>query len=188
MPIFGVTASSNMTTKLTDFYQIATTTLGSATSTVTFSSIPQDYTHLQLRVLVRTDRSSFYLDYLKMTYNSDSGANYTTHHLAGDGATASAYGAGSQNFTQILRLAGAASPSISNTFGVAVVDILDYTNTNKYKTMKNIGGVDFNGSGELGLYSGVWLNTAAINTITLTVGGGTVINQYSSFQLYGVKA
>jgi hypothetical protein len=189
MPIFGVTASSNMSTKLTDFYQIATTTVGSGgTSSVTFSSIPQTYTHLQLRMITRTDRSSFYLDYLKTTFNSDNGANYTTHHLSGDGANAGAYGAGSQNFSQILRLAGAASPSISNTFGVAVVDILDYTNTNKHKTLRNIGGTDFNGAGELGLYSGAWLSTSAINTITLTVGGGTSINQYSSFQLYGVKA
>ena len=173
------------------FFQIATTTIGpGGAASITFSSIPTTYTHLQLRMLIRTNRSDFYLDYLKITYNSDSGANYTTHHLAGDGSasTIGAYGAASQNFTQVLRLAGSNSPSLANTFGVAVVDILDYANTNKYKTLRNIGGVDFNGSGELGLYSGLWMNTSAINTITLTVGGGTLINQYSTIALYGVKA
>jgi len=183
---YGLGATS---APLGDFESIASVTVGvSGQASIEFASIPSTYNHLQLRMLIRTNRSDFYLDYLKVTYNSDSGANYTTHHLAGDGASMGPYGASSQNFTQVLRLAGAASPSLSNSFGVAVVDILDYANTNKYKTMKNIGGTSFNGSGELGLYSGLWMSTAAINRVTLTVGGGTSINQYSTVALYGVKA
>ena len=186
---FGLTSgTSSSATVLGDFESIATTTVGvSGQATIEFTSIPQTYKHLQLRMLIRTNRSSYYVDYLKTTFNSDNNANYTTHHLAGDGSSASAYGAASQNFSQILRFAGAASPSISNTFGVAIVDILDYTNTNKYKTLKNIGGTDFNGSGELGMYSGLWMSTSAISSITLTVGGGTLINQYSTVALYGMN-
>lgn len=166
---------------------IASTLVGAGgSSTIVFNNIPQGYKHLQIRCLARTDRG-YYLDYAKVTFNSDTGANYTTHHLFGDGATAYGYGATAFNATQILRFAGTASPSISNAFGAAVVDILDYANTNKNTTIKNLGGIDFNGSGELGLYSGLWNNTSAINNINIAVGGGTLFSQYSRFSLYGIK-
>ena len=164
----------------------STTVPSGGVSSVTISNIPQTYKHLQLRCLVRTDRG-YFLDYAKVTFNSDSGANYTTHHLYGDGTTAYGYGATGFTATQILRFAGTASPSIANAFGAAVVDILDYANTNKNTTIRNLGGVDVNTAGELGIYSGLWNNTSAINSITIAVGGGTLFSEYSSFALYGVK-
>jgi hypothetical protein len=71
-------------------------------------------------------------------------------------------------------------------FGGYITDILDYTNTNKYTTVRNIGGVDQNGNGQLGLTSGLWMNTNAVNEVTVTPGSG-VFTQYSTFALYGVK-
>jgi hypothetical protein len=69
-------------------------------------------------------------------------------------------------------------------FGALVIDILDYTNTNKNTTIRSLGGYDANGSGYLQLESMLWNNTAAINQIVLGTGGWA---QYSSFALYGIK-
>ena len=75
----------------------------------------------------------------------------------------------------------------ANSFGAYVVDVLDYANTNKYKTVRTLGGKDLNGSGQEGLYSNLWKNTNAITDITLKVVGGSNFVQYSHFALYGIK-
>ena len=185
MPIFGITASSNMSTKLTDFYQIATTTVGSGgAASVTFNNIPQTYSHLQIRFIARTNRADV-TDVLTIRYNNDtSNSNYTYHEVGGLGATLYAYGAAQPERNSLSMGAGASAGS--NIFGVGIGDVLDYANTNKYKTVKNTGGADNNGSGRVALASGVWLNTAAITRIDLSPGAGTSFSQYSSFQLYGV--
>ena len=192
MPIFGITASSNMSTKLTDFFQIATTTLGSAQSSIEFTSIPADYTHLQIRGLVRVQSSGGVDgDNLKMQFNSDTATNYSRHGLVGSGATATSFGAASASFAGVgvaLR-----SAALANNFSVSIIDILDYANTNKYKTTRAISGYDNNGTGSYPgyaiLYSGNWRSTSAITSIKLTTDAdGTNFLQYSSFALYGVKA
>jgi hypothetical protein len=76
--------------------------------------------------------------------------------------------------------------SIGSYFGVGVASILDYTNTNKYKTSRILCGYDANGSGFSLLYSGLWQNTAAITSITMFPNSGN-FEQYSSFALYGVR-
>ena len=65
-----------------------------------------------------------------------------------------------------------------------VVDILDCSNTSKYKTMRALCGTDTNGGGEVGLFSGVWQSTSAISSITISFSN---IAQYSTFALYGIK-
>jgi hypothetical protein len=75
-------------------------------------------------------------------------------------------------------------------FGSGVVDILDYKNTNKNKTIRSIGGYDINGSGSgyayTSFYSGNWRSTSAVTSITFTMVAGDYA-QYSSFALYGIK-
>ena len=184
--IFG-SLSSGVAASTSSYESISTVTVGSGGSaSISFTSIPATYTHLQIRAIARTDRSAYFLDFGKITFNSDSGANYTTHQLYGDGSSAIAYSATAQNYGSILRFTAVASPTPSNTFGAAIVDILDYANTNKYKTIRNLGGADTNGAGELGLYSGLWLNTSAISSINIAPVG-TQFNQYSQFALYGIK-
>ena len=185
MPIFGVTASSNMSTKLTDFYQIATTTLGSSQSTVTFSSIPQTYTHLQIRFMSQNDRADTNNGVL-LQFNSDSGTNYSWHRFYGNGSTAE--GSASTSTTGIRIERQSAYSSANSIFGASICDILDYADTNKFKTIKNIGGVDANGTGHVALNSGNWRSTSAVTSISLTGFDGGNFKQYSSFQLYGVKA
>jgi hypothetical protein len=183
MPIFGITASSNQTTKLTDFYQIATTTLSSAQSSIDFTSIPQTYTHLQIRgigrnTVVNTD------DNITVRFNSDSGSNYSFHYLVGDGAAAASSGAATQTLIIPFRVPGGSSAA--NTFGAGVLDILDYSNTNKFKTTRSITGHDQNGSGSVWLFSGNWRSTSAITSISLFYSGNTLAAN-TTFALYGIK-
>ena len=184
MPIFGITASSNMSTKLTDFYQIATTTVsGGSVASVTFSSIPQDYTHLQIRTTLRhtnadTDNNIY------IRFNSDTTTNYSNHNLNGNGSSATSGGQATMYPPYVFRAPGASSSA--NIFGVGIADILDYNNTNKFKTVRSLTGHDQNGSGLVLLFSNNWRSTAAITSITL-FGAGFNIAEPSRFDLYGIK-
>jgi hypothetical protein len=170
---------------LTDYESIASTTVGSGGSaSVTFSSIAGTYSHLQVRFLGRDNRASTQ-DTLLVRFNSDSSSNYRIHYLLGDGSTASAGGFASTGI-EVYRIAAASSGT--SVFGAGVIDILDYTSTNKNKTTRSLAGLDRNGSGELALGSGLWYATpAAITSITLLPTNGTLFSEYSSFALYGIK-
>jgi hypothetical protein len=183
MPIFGITASSNMSTKLTDFYQIATTTLGSSQANIEFTGIPSTYTHLQIRGTVRTDRGSG-VDYLRMTFNNDTGANYSRHAIYGTGSVA---GSTAEANASLGDLALVSTSGSSSVFGNIIIDILDYANTNKYKTLRSLAGVDFNGSGEVNLNSVNWRNTNAITSLKFFPLFATNLVQYSTLSLYGIK-
>ena len=185
MPILGITASQNYPRVTNSYESIATVTVGSGgSSTVTFSSIPSTYQHLQIRGLVRDNRSAA-LNNITFQVNSDTGANYTQHALYGDGSSVGAFGNASTNLTY-----GGLIPSASTTasvFGVTVIDILDYANTNKYKTFRVLSGFDANGSGGVRLYSGLWMSTSAMTSITFDSETSGDFVQYSSFALYGIK-
>jgi len=163
------------------YESIQTVTVGSGgQSTITFSSIPSTYKHLQLRYFTRNSAAAYYV---LLRFNSDTGTNYSYHQLTGNGTSAS--GAATINDT-VLLLTRNGSPD--NVFGAGTADILDYANTNKNKTVRAIGGYD-RGTGDgqaVDFHSGLWRNTSAINTITLTVFAGNYA-QYSSFALYGIK-
>ena len=181
-PILGIYASqmSGHLAVPNSYYSIATQTVGSGgASSITFSSIPSTYTHLQIRVMALS-AASFHNTLVQ--FNGDTGANYTLHQLVGNGSAASAYGTGGQNNFTLGQLGTSTYP------GVEIMDILDYANTNKYKTVRDLSGTDSNGTGQtlIILRSGVWMNTSAVTSITLTNDGGSY-NQYSSFALYGVK-
>lgn len=191
MPILGVIASSISGNLYSASYDsIATQTVGAGGSTgITFSSIPSGYTHLQIRGLARTARASYANDGLKLQLNADTGNNYSRHQLSGDSSggidTGSAAGSDFM-FTQV-----AGDNAMANNFGTFVIDILDYTNTNKYKTVRMISGVDNNSSssgsvGYVSLSSGAWLNTNAVSSIKLFGYSGNLL-QYSTFGLYGIK-
>lgn len=180
--LIGIIASSGGAPAVANSYEsIATVTVGSGgSSSVTFSSIPSTYTHLQIRLIGQISSFEAFL----YTFNSDSSASYTRHRLLGNGTSASA--GNSYGNTSGAILPGAGFPTTANIFGAVVMDILDYTNTNKYKTVKALGGYDANGSGAFEIDSNLWMNTTAINSITIVPGAGN-ITQYSSFALYGIK-
>lgn len=170
-----------------DFDSIATVTVGSGgASSVTFNSIPSTYTHLQIRCLMRTTQTGDVTGaYLYWTYNSDTGSNYSWHVLKGDGSTVTA--SSLTSFTGLLGERFTTAFQAASTFGAGVIDILDYTNTNKYKTNKTLAGWDSNGSGQVALNSGLWMSTSAITRIDLYPPANNFA-QYSHFALYGIKA
>lgn len=155
-------------------------------ASVTFGSgntIPQTYQHLQLRALVRDSAGTTWYS-CQLQFNGDTtAANYATHTLQGDGATATANGYTSTGGTYTPFNPG----SNKTYFGAAVIDILDYANTSKNKVVRSVDGSEQNGSGYIRLVSGVWLSTAAITSIKI-VAGNTAFVQYNTFALYGVKA
>ena len=163
-------------------FPIASITIGSGGATgLSFISIPQNFTHLQMRVFARSSTSAAGVN-VPLQFNSDTGNNYVAHYLGGDGSSAfsGVYGAPA-NSSNAGWVAG--TTNTTNAFGCCIVDILDYTNTSKYTTVKSISGIDSNGSGLTGLWSGVWMNTSAITQIAFSLGTSA---QYSRFDLYGI--
>jgi hypothetical protein len=172
-----------------DYESIATVTVGAGGSAnVSFTSIVGTYKHLELRMLARDSRATYGITDIQVTFNSDTAANYSWHLLMGDGASATAdAGASSSN----ILLKGLSGTSTGVAYGAGVFSVLDYANTNKYKTTRALMGTDVNGTvgglgGRIGLSSGSWRNTAAVTSITLTPLTAN-FTQYSSFALYGVK-
>jgi hypothetical protein len=191
MPILGIMASSVL--KVTNSYEsIATVTVGSGgSSSISFSSIPGTFKHLQLRIFGRGLSSSADRVSITVKVNSDTGTNYANHALVGDGSAASGASAISQGVGANNYMAGLSaivgSTGLASAFGVSIVDVLDYANTNKYKTLRSLTGQDQNStSGRLTFVSGLWQNTAAITTLDLNLESGSWA-QYSSIALYGIK-
>jgi hypothetical protein len=153
-------------------------------SSVSFTNIPSTYSHLQIRLIGRTDTGSNE-NYIGLTYNNVTTSNYTEHGLYADGSTVTANSGTGNPFAIVQRIAGGAAAA--NIFGTAVIDILDYANTNKLKTMRSLGGVDRNGAGVLGFYSSILTTTTnAITSLELKPNAGNFVAN-SQFALYAVK-
>ena len=195
MIIPGIIASS-MVGAVGDYESISTVTVGSGgSSSITFSSIPSTYAHLQLRGISRSTGSATYgtNDVILLRLNSDSGTNYSSHYVVGgDGTGGTAVFAGAAAGQTYFNMGwNASNSSASNVFSASVTDLLDYSSTNKYKTLRMLEGYETNSSSNFGYNclwfgSGAWYNTTAISSITLTYSGSNFA-QYSSFALYGIK-
>ena len=174
---------------------IAGQTISVSGGEASFSSIPQSFTHLQLRIFSKSPTgsaagtsgftTSFDSQYLRFN-NDATPANYADHKVAGDGASVTSSGA----FNQITAARTGVMPittAPAGVFGVNIVDILDYSNTSKNKVFRYISGTDLNGSGYSVFGSGLWTSTAAINNIF--VGGFTAgFSVGSRFDLYGITS
>jgi hypothetical protein len=185
MPILGILASSRLVSS-NSYESISTVTVGSGgQATITFSSIPSTYKHLQVRMIAKTDRA-LNRDSVLVTFNSDTTAKYTRHGIYGDGSSVATEST-SAFTTSMVTYRASGNTSASNIFGAIILDFLDYSNTTTNKTMRTLGGVDLNGAGEINFYSGMYASTAAINSISFVPGVGTNFLQYSQFALYGIK-
>jgi hypothetical protein len=158
-----------------DFESIATITAGSAVANIEFTSIPATYSHLQIRFAGLTANDQL------IQFNSDTGSNYKSHYIFGDGASAASSVIAPATYVYFGYSPSATYPYVAN------IDLLDYANTNKYKTMKVLAGGDANGSGYAFLTSGVWLSTNAITSIKLYPSSGN-FSQNTKAALYGMKA
>jgi hypothetical protein len=165
---------------------IATTTVGSGgTASVTFNSIPSTYTHLQIRGIIRDTSSGTSARNGSIQLNGSS-TGYALHQFQGNGSTVSTDVGTS--LTETYPFWAVTGNSTANVFSTVIIDILDYANTNKYKTVKVFGGYDLNGSGHIRFGSILWQNTNAISSIKLAIYAAEGnLGQYSQFALYGIK-
>jgi hypothetical protein len=163
----------------TTYTPIATQTLGSATSTVTFSSIPQTYTDL---VLVISGRCSSTVgnNNSAIRFNSDSGNNYSMTRATGDGSTPGTDRVANTSYAGWAFIAN----SSSSEFSPVIYQIQNYSNTTTNKSL--IGRGNWTAQFVSATVS-MWRNTAAITTIDITqTGTNWVVG--STFTLYGIKA
>jgi len=169
------------------YESIATVTAAGGEASLSFTSIVGTYKHLQIRGLSK-DGSNASNNSLSNTinFNGDTGLNYTFHRLVGNGSSASA--GGFANRTIITVESSSIGSLTSGLFAVSIVDILDYSSTTKYKTVRVLAGNDSNGvaTNNIAMSSGVWMNTNAITTILISAAGGT-FSAGSTFALYGIK-
>lgn len=168
------------------FESIATQTVGAGgAASVTFSSIPQTYKHLQIRGISRLTANSAYP--IVRPNNDSSTANYTLHQMYGNGSSVQWYTSATGTFAGAYVFYGSGSNEPANCFGAGVINILDYTDTNKYKTLTGLSGQESNTSTSYVFYSSsLWLSTSAITSITLAAASGNLA-QYTTFALYGIK-
>lgn len=169
------------------FISIATVTATGGESSLSFTSIPGTYQHLQVRGITRANDASTSATDMTIRFNSDTGSNYTYHILQGTGATASASGNGTQTISYIFRNV-VGGGTTSGIFGASIIDVHDYASTSKYKTLRAFAGSDRNASDttyRVQLSSGLWQSTSAITTITL--GCSANFASGTTFALYGIK-
>ena len=192
MPLILGTLASSVQKATTAFESIATVSPTSGTS-ITFSSIPQTYQHLQIRMMTRDAFSTFGGNYdLALQVNNVTASVYTRHVLQGNGTTASASGGAASTSMNLSRTGmWSGSPVPSNTFAVALIDIQDYSSTSKNKTIRYFSGGDFNSTsgdapGGVALGSGLYIQTTAISSITI-FGASSAFVSGTTFALYGIK-
>ena len=164
----------------TTYEPIATTTLGSAASEITFSSIAATYTDLRI-VFVGTQGSATAYVYARV--NGDTGSNYSETILYGNGSSALSARNTSQSQWGI-----AAGASLSTTLPALVtLDIFSYAGSTN-KTALGTTSNDQNGSGVTERTVHLWRNTAAITSVTLrSAGGGSTFAIGTTATLYGIK-
>ena len=194
MPVLGIIASSLGATQFGSFESIQTITVGSGGSAnVTFSNIPQQYTHLQLRFTAASNRSTYTIDNIYLDrVNGSTASNLTTRaQITNDqnSTTVLNYNYINYDGTYIGRIGTSVQ---TNAFGAGVVDMLDYTNTNMKRSFLSFAGQDTNGltlgyRGSHGLLSGTLNDTVAMTSFRLRPEYGTAFLQYSSFALYGIR-
>jgi hypothetical protein len=162
-----------------DFWALNNVVLSSSASSITLTGIPSGYTHLQLRMLLRST-----------TTNGDVGLfiNGTAfsarrHTISGDGSATSG---GTDTANSIARQTQ--STDTASVFAVSIIDILDYGNITKYKTIREIGGFDANGSGSVNVQSHLIQDKSSIKSITIApYNSSGSFATYSQIALYGIK-
>lgn len=187
---FALAASAAPTNS---YFPIASYTVPSGgVSSITFGGLPQTFTNLQIRVLLKSTYTSDNRAAFCVRFNGDTTSSYNTHNLIAEGSgtpTAGSSGTntfmfGSPNSEFPASGSGVSSASI---FGAAVIDLLDYTNVNKFKTAKFLGGWDNNGAtGRITFESGLYRSLNAITSINFYTDNGNWA-EFSNISIYGVN-
>ena len=189
-PILGILASSGAVAG-GSYESIASTTVGSATSSVTFTggSVWNSYKHLQVRIaLAGNTTGGVYYQTQVGNGSIDTGSNYNAHFLwtYGSGSVSAGDQAGTFGASDRMMFFYDQGQSGSEPI-VAIIDYLDFSSTTKNKTVRSLAGRDRNGSGQIWFSSGLWRSTSAIDRIKVSVDGTNNIPADSIISLYGIK-
>ena len=174
----------------TSFEPIATLTGNGSATTLTFSSIPQTYQHLQIRFISRRNvGGNAGNNFLYLRFNGSSSPVYTSHKLTGNGGTATSTSDGVDANEIYLPSATAGSAQATGEMSVGILDIHDYSSSSKNTTTRYFGGNDSNGSfaGYVHLASGLYRSTSAISSISIIDSSSYAFTSSSTFALYGIK-
>ena len=165
------------------FVKIATVSLGSAAATISFTSIPSTYTDLLIMGSLRNSAADTNTDTV-LTFNSST-SGYSGRRLAGNGSSASSDTQGATN-GYYFALTGEGTNWTASTFSNGSIYIPNYTSSNN-KSISTDAVTENNGTAASAqLAAGLWSNSAAITSITLTSGNGNFV-QYSTATLYGIS-
>jgi len=160
---------------------IDSTTLTSSASSVTFSSITQDYRDLVL--VLFTGNDSGFSRQIYVTLNNDTGSNYSYVSMAGDGSTAFSF----SGTTDILVQSGDDIRTKDLGDSQWIVQLMDYSATDKHKTALT-RFTNFSGAGDSATaVASRWANTAAITEIDVEINN-TTFSVGSTFSLYGIAS
>lgn len=164
------------------FELISTQVLTSSASSVTFSSIPQSFKHLQIRAVTNVPSAENFLTNLYIRFNGVTSNSYAHHTLLGDGSSVGPDVTTSAPFITIRN----GTTGAANIFGAAIVEILDYASTSKNTTTRTLAGCHTISERLIGLNSGLFNSTNAVTSVTLT----QITESYaagSRFSLYGIR-
>lgn len=166
------------------YTDIASITLGSSATDITFSSIPSTYTDLVLVTATFGSRAAN-ADSLAVRFNGDTGSNYSYTYMIGDANGAASGRASSQ--TNIW-FGNFSSNSVANPSPI-IIQIQNYANTTTFKTaLSRQNAIAGGGYTNVGANVGLWRSTAAINSITVRSETGSNFSSGSTFNLYGIAA
>jgi virulence-associated protein VapD len=163
----------------TTYEPIATQTLGSAASAISFTSIGSGYT--DLRLVISVSGFSDITGGVALRFNSDTGNNYSQTRLIGNGSTATSSRRTSVSDIEFFNNdIGASKPVL------LIADLFSYSgNTNKTVLLE--ASTDMNGSGSVFRHVGLWRNTSAITSIVATNTSAYNFNVGTTATLYGIK-
>jgi len=156
------------------YEKIATTTLGSAAATVTFSSITGTYTDFRL---IYNSVNPSNQDTILITFNGDTGNNYSSTILGGNGTAAGSERRSTQPYIMVT------NNYVNLTNGNGLFDFMNYSNTTTFKTVLMRTG---NAANSTVASVGLWQSTSAITSLSMAIGGSYTFGTGSTFTLYGI--
>ena len=164
----------------TTFVKIQTVTVGTATSTIDLTSIPQTYTDLKLVMSLRSTRATYADDDFFININGLT-TNQTTKYLQGNGSSVGSFS--NTRFGALIPANGAATASV---FGNAEMYIPNYTSANYKSSSIDAVHENNNATAYQRIHANLWSATAAITQLTIVCADGNFV-QYSTATLYGIK-
>jgi hypothetical protein len=166
---------------------IGTYEVTSAQSSIDFTSIPQTYKNLEIRIVGKCTRANTSGSTIFTTVNGDTtSTNYRGHYVGCGFSSTASSGYLSQDAGYLLYTGLAMGASSTNQVTANIMSIYDYASTNKYKTSRTIFGENTNTAGNISAYQCLWMNTAAITSLSFVILSYTWAPG-SKISLYGIK-